>query len=88
MLRKAQRGFLNIALCPFEISNELAKEVRNDTLPPSWFAGIGRGSIYAVGRALVGVYELVTFPIPCPASYKPVIQPEFPWELAKEKPNF
>ncbi|MFH1799600.1 MAG: exosortase system-associated protein, TIGR04073 family [Candidatus Omnitrophota bacterium] len=84
-LRKLQRGFLNVALCPFEISNELSKEVRNDTLPPSWVAGLGRGSIYAVGRALVGVYEMVTFPIPYPAKYKPVLSPEFPWQLAPEK---
>lgn len=83
-LRKLQRGFLNVALSPFEISNELSKEVRNNTIPPSWFAGLGRGSIYTVGRALVGVYEMVTFPIPCPANYKPVLFPEFPWELAPE----
>ncbi|MEI7750592.1 MAG: exosortase system-associated protein, TIGR04073 family [Candidatus Omnitrophota bacterium] len=88
MQRKAQRGFLNVALSPFEIANELSKEVRNNTAPPSWIAGLGRGSIYAVGRALVGVYEMVTFPIPYPAHYKPVLQPEFPWQLAKEKPNF
>ena len=81
-LRKLQRGFLNVVLCPFEISNELSKEVRNDTLPPSWFAGLGRGSLYAVGRASVGIYEMVTFPFPCPAKYKPVLQPEFPWQLA------
>ncbi len=86
-LRKLQRGFLNVVLCPFDISNELSKEVRNDTAPPSWVAGLGRGSIYAVGRALVGVYEMVTFPIPYPANYKPVLQPEFPWEMAK-KPEF
>ncbi|MFH1208022.1 MAG: exosortase system-associated protein, TIGR04073 family [Candidatus Omnitrophota bacterium] len=80
--RKLQRGFLNVVLSPFEISNELSKEVRNDTLPPSWVAGLGRGSMFAVGRALVGVYEMVTFPIPYPAKYKPVLSPEFPWELA------
>ena len=80
--RKLQRGFLNVALSPFEISNELSKEVRNDTIPPSWVAGLGRGSIYTVGRALVGVYEMVTFPIPYPAKYKPVLSPEFPWQLA------
>jgi len=80
-LRKLQRGFLNVALCPFEISNELSKEVRNDTFPPSWVAGLGRGSCYAVGRALVGVYEMVTFPIPYPANYKSVLSPEFPWQL-------
>ncbi len=78
--RKLQRGFLNVALSPIEISNELSKEVKNDTLPPSWIAGLGRGSIYAVGRALVGVYEMVTFAIPCPAKYKPVLQPEFAWQ--------
>ena len=78
--RKLQRGFLNVALSPIEISNELSKEVRNDTFPPSWVAGLGRGSMYAVGRALVGVYEMVTFPIPYPAKYKPVLQPEFEWQ--------
>ena len=83
--RKLQRGFLNVALSPFEISNELSKEIRNDTLPPSWFAGLGRGSIYAVSRALVGVYEMVTFPIPYPAHYKPVLQPEFAWQHSSEK---
>ena len=88
MLRKLQRGFLNVALSPFEISNELSKEVRNDTFPPSWFAGLGRGAIFMVGRALTGVYEMATFAVPCPANYKPILQPEFPWELAKEKPNF
>ncbi len=81
-LRKLQRGFLNVALSPFEISNELSKEVRNDTLPPSWVAGLGRGAFYTVGRALVGVYEMVSFAIPYPANYKPVLQPEFPWQLA------
>lgn len=78
-LRKLQRGFLNIALSPIEISNELAKETRNDTLPPSWVAGLGRGAAYAMGRALVGVYEMVTFAIPSPAGYKPILQPEFEW---------
>ena len=81
-LRKLQRGFLNVALSPFEISSELSKEVRNDTFPPSWVAGLGRGCFYTVGRALVGVYEMVSFPLPCPANYKPVLQPEFPWQLA------
>jgi putative exosortase-associated protein (TIGR04073 family) len=82
MFRKAQRGFLNVALSPFELSNELSKEVKNDTMPPSWVAGLGRGMIYTVGRALVGVYEMVSFAVPYPANYKPVLQPEFPWQLA------
>ncbi|MFH0984469.1 MAG: exosortase system-associated protein, TIGR04073 family [Candidatus Omnitrophota bacterium] len=85
-LRKLQRGFLNVALCPFEISNELSKEVRTDTFPPSWVAGLCRGSLYAVGRASVGIYEMVTFPFPWPCSYKPILEPEFPWQLAPSTP--
>jgi len=79
-LRKLQRGFLNIALSPIEISNELAKEKRNETVPPSWVAGLGRGVALTAGRALIGVYEMVTFPFALPAGYKPVLQPEFPWD--------
>ena len=78
--RKLQRGFLNVALSPLEISNELAKEKKNDTFPPSWLTGAGRGMAFMMGRALVGVYELVTFPVPYPANYKPVLSPEFAWE--------
>jgi len=78
--RKLQRGFLNIALSPIEISTELAKEKKNETLPPSWVAGAGRGIAYMTGRALIGVYELVTFPVPYPAHYKPVLFPEFEWQ--------
>lgn len=85
-LRKLQRGFLNVALSPIEISNELAKEVKNDVAPPSWLTGFGRGSIYMVGRALMGVYEIVTFPLEAPAGYKPILKPEFPWQyLPAEK---
>ena len=86
MLRKLQRGFLNVALSPIEISNELSKEVKNDTLPPSWLTGAGRGAFYTVGRALTGVYEIVTFAIRCPSGYRPILKPEFAWrQLPSEK---
>lgn len=78
--RKLQRGFLNVALSPLEISNELDKEKKNDTLPPSWIVGTGRGAAFMIGRALVGVYEMVTFPVAYPKDYKPVLQPEFAWQ--------
>ncbi len=29
---------------------------------------------------MVGAYEVVTFPVALPQEYKPVIQPEFPWQ--------
>ena len=88
-VRKLQRGFLNIALSPIEISRELDSEKKVDSFIPSWIIGIGRGSFYAVGRALTGVYEILTFPFAVPAGYEPIVQPEFAWEhLPKElKPS-
>ncbi len=79
-LRKLQRGFLNAALSPTEITTELAKEKKRDTFPPSWMLGIVRGAFYTVGRVVVGAYEIVTFPFPLPAGYAPIVQPEFPWQ--------
>jgi hypothetical protein len=32
-----------------------------------------------VVRELVGVYEFLTAPFPVPAGYRPIMQPEFPW---------
>ena len=82
--RKLQRGFLNIVLSPFELSAQLAKEKKTDKIPASWFEGLGRGSLYMVGRAVVGVEEILTFPISAPANYGPILQPEFPWENSPE----
>lgn len=86
-VRKLQRGFLNVALSPFEISNEMYKEKKNDTFPPSWFTGLGRGSVYMVGRAFVGVCEILTFPVSAPGHYGPVLQPEFPWQHVPDVPE-
>lgn len=84
-LRKLQRGFLNVALSPLEISSELEKDFKRDTFPPSYISALGRGSVYAVMRAGVGIFEILTFPIPVPGDYEPVLQPEFPWELLPEE---
>lgn len=88
-LRKLQRGFLNVALSPMEISNELAieKHENNDQMPPSWMTGLVRGIGFTAGRALAGVYDIVTFPVPLPKEYGPIIQPELPWEKLKTSPT-
>jgi len=88
-IRKLQRGFLNIALSPMEISNELAveKHENHDQMPPSWMTGLVRGIGFTAGRALAGVYDIVTFPIPFPKEYGPIIQPELPWDKMKTSPT-
>lgn len=86
-IHKLQRGFVNIALSPVEVSAELAKEKKVDSAVPSWGTGILRGSFYAVGRALSGVYDIVTFPVPIPQNYESLVEPELPWDrLEKGEP--
>ena len=82
-LRKLQRGFLNVALSPIDISHELDKEKKKQTLPPSWVMGLGRGAAFAAGRAVAGVFEIVTFWWPT----EPIVQPEFAWEHLEKKEN-
>ncbi len=88
-LRKLQRGFLNIALSPMELTTALSKEKYDnaDQMPPSWITGSIRGVAYMGGRALAGVYDMVTFPIPFPKEYGPLVQPEYPWNHLKTSPT-
>ncbi len=83
--RKMQRGFLNIALSPMEISHEVVNTQKYDSALPTWIAGLIKGSAKAFGRVFVGAYEIVTLPIPAPRHYAPVLQPEFPWDLLNNK---
>ena len=85
MQRILQRGFLNIALSPFEITHEVVHTQKYETALPTWIAGLVKGSAKTVGRALTGAYEIVTLPLPAPAHYAPVLQPEFPWDLLNNK---
>jgi putative exosortase-associated protein (TIGR04073 family) len=81
--RKLQRGFLNVALSPAEVSNEIMKLKRIDTALPSWIAGMAIGIPKMVTRSMVGIYEVVTAPVPLPSGYEPVMMPEFTWEYTK-----
>lgn len=78
--RKLQRGLLNTFFAPVELSQALEPEKTKDTWVPSWFQGLFVGSVNMVGRAVTGIYEIVTFPIPSPPDYKPVYHPEFSLE--------
>ncbi len=83
--RKLQRGFLNVALAPMEASTRLVRGTeRYEGLEPSWFFGILDGAVFAVHRALVGAFEIATFPI----RTDPVVEPEFAWQyLDSDNPS-
>ncbi len=85
-VRKLQRGFLNLALSPIDIFVEASRDKRDDSFAPTWFTGAGRGVFFMAGRALSGVYDIVTAPVPMPAGYEPLVSPEFPWQNLQELP--
>jgi len=85
-MRKLQRGFLNIVLAPLDLFAVWDDEKKQETFIPFWLTGLLKGSVFAAGRAVTGVYEMATFPLPLPGDYTPILQPEFAWEhFDKEK---
>ena len=68
--QKLQRGLENIGLCFLEIPQTMKVEYvrrKQDYLPAgieTFFLGFFRGVLRTAGRALVGVYEVVTFAQP------------------------
>ena len=42
--------------------------------------GVALGLGMLVTRELVGVYEFLTAPFPIPGGYRPILDPEYPWD--------
>ena len=77
MVSKLFRGIANAATGWMEIFKQIS--ITWDQSGPgtglSW--GLVKGVGYAVARSMAGAYEIVTFPLPVPEDYKPIIQPEY-----------
>ena len=73
--RKFQRGLINTVFAPVEISYALSdKLAKGEQLPPAWIGnGILRGTYFAILRAISGIYDMMTAPLPCPLEYKPLL---------------
>ena len=81
MLKKFGRGICNVLTCPFELPEQVKRTNLTDGPMASITWGVLKGVGMIVTRAVVGVYEIVTFPIPCPEEYKPILKdPEFFFE--------
>ena len=87
-LDKLGRGAANVVTSPFEISKNMGDAKTEDGIFASLTVGLFKGIFDFGKRAVVGVYEIVTFPIPIPADYKPILtDPEYFLEgyLTKDK---
>lgn len=80
-MKKLGRGLCNVVTFPFEVPEQISKTNNSD----GPMAGCTYGLLKGIGmmgvRAIVGVYEVATFPIPLPEAYKPILtDPEFFFE--------
>lgn len=82
--RKAIRGLANSGL---GIVAELPKTIYYDTLEDGPLYGLTIGILeglsWGIARSLIGIYEVVTFPLPIPTGYHPILRPEYPVEAGK-----
>jgi putative exosortase-associated protein (TIGR04073 family) len=75
--RKLGRGIANLCTGWLEIPFDIARKINTeDSNLAGIFIGPITGFCKAVGRTAVGLYDIVTFPLPLPKGYQPVIEPE------------
>lgn len=79
-LRKLGRGIANILFGVVELPNQITKASSEHGGAAGVTYGVGKGFVRWFGRELTGVYDVVTFPVPFPKGYKPIMKPEFPIE--------
>jgi putative exosortase-associated protein (TIGR04073 family) len=75
--QKLGRGIANLFTGWLEIPYEIGRKInRDDSMISGIFIGPITGFCKAVGRTAVGMYDILTFPLPIPKGYQPVIEPE------------
>jgi len=76
-IRKLGRGIANTTLGWLEIPAEFFREADRSSELGIFIVAPLKGFFKAIGRTLVGIYEVATFIIPIPSHYRPPIEPEF-----------
>ena len=80
-VKKLGRGICNVVTCPFELVAQPADVANSDGPFAAATYGVLKGIGMTVVRGMVGAYEIVTFPVPLPKDYKPILtDPEFFFE--------
>ena len=76
--RKLGRGFANTLFGIAEIPQTIVAVSREHGGGAGATWGVVKGIGRFVAREGTGVYEIITFPLPFPRNYDPIMQPEFP----------
>ncbi len=80
-LKKLGRGLANVMTFPLEMFLQTGRVSTSDGPVAAATWGILKGVGMSAVRLMVGAYETVTFPIPVPKDYLPILRdPEFMFE--------
>jgi putative exosortase-associated protein (TIGR04073 family) len=85
--RKVGRGLAAMTTGFLEVPGNIVRVSRERGYGWGFTLGFVQGLGMIVVRELVGVYEFVTCPLPVPAGFEPIIQPEFPWSYFEAAPS-
>ncbi len=86
-MRKAGRGLAAMTCSFLEVPGNMVAGARRTEDVGGVALGFAQGLGMIVVRTLVGVYEYLTCPIPAPANFEPILEPEFPWEHFETNPT-
>ena len=76
-VRKLGRGMANILTGFFEIPVNIVDAAEEEGFVAAITYGVVKGVAMGALRSGVGIYEAVTFLVPFPWNYEPILEPEF-----------
>jgi len=77
-MTKLGRGLLNILDAIVEVPGTMMRETEAEGAATGMTKGVVVGVVNTLIRALVGAYEVATFPVPVPEGYAPIMDdPKF-----------
>jgi putative exosortase-associated protein (TIGR04073 family) len=79
-MQKLGRGLVNTLTGVVEIPKKVYMISKDDNVLLGLTWGLVKGAAVGLLRTACGVYETLTFPIPAPADYEPIMDPEFVFE--------
>lgn len=77
MLHKLGRGVVNLFTGVVEIPKNMAREWKRTDPITGITVGFFKGVGWGWTRTIAGGYEILTFPMPAPPGYVPLMEPEF-----------
>ncbi len=84
---KLGRGFADMTTGFLEFPGNIVAENRDHGAAAAATIGVAKGIGMIPVRELIGVYDVVTSPIPVPHGYRPLIHPEYPWGYFEGAPS-